>query len=82
VQNCGINSSPWAVDCGRVSGPWVHRGPHSGQRPERTGARNSGHSGARRLVAEAPEARGWRGDPGGGLTLGGEAARWASGGGE
>jgi hypothetical protein len=42
----------------------------------------SGHSGARRLVAEAPEARGWRGDPGGGLTLGGEAARWASGGGE
>jgi hypothetical protein len=31
---------------------------------------------------EAPEERGQRGDPSGGLTLGGEATRWASGGGE
>jgi hypothetical protein len=59
VQNCGINPdfnfflhrkngglSPRAVDRARVAGPQVHRGPQSGQRPELTGARPSGRSGA------------------------------------
>jgi hypothetical protein len=31
---------------------------------------------------EAREEKGWCGDPSGGLTFGGEAAMWASGGGE
>jgi hypothetical protein len=66
----------------RVAGLWVHRGPHSGPWPELTGARPSGHSRARRLVAEALEARGRRGDPSSWLTLGREAPRWASSGGE
>jgi hypothetical protein len=95
VQNCGINPdfelflqrknggpSPRAVDRAKVAGPRAHRGPHSGWRPELTEARPSGHSGARRFVVEAPEARGWHGNASGGLTLGEEAARWASGGGE
>jgi hypothetical protein len=47
VQNCGINPdfdlflkrksggpSPRVVDHPRVVGPQVHRGPHSGRRPE------------------------------------------------
>jgi hypothetical protein len=70
------------VDRARVAGPRVHRGPHSGRRPELTRARPSGRFGARRLAVEATEARGRHGNPSGGLTLGGEAARWASGGGE
>jgi hypothetical protein len=91
VQNCGINldfdlflrgksggPSPRAVDHARVAGPHVHHGPHSGRRPELTGAQPSGRSGAQQLVVEASEARGQSGDPSDGLTLGGEAARWAS----
>jgi hypothetical protein len=51
VQNCRINPdfdlfllrknggpSPWAADRTRVAGPRVHRGAHSGRRPELTGA--------------------------------------------
>jgi hypothetical protein len=47
VQNCWINLdfdlflrrkngglSPRAVNRARVASPWVHRGPHSGRRPE------------------------------------------------
>jgi hypothetical protein len=95
VQNCRINPdfdlflqrksggpSPHAVDRASVAGPRVHCGPHSGRRPELIRARPSWRSGARRLAAEAPKARGRCGDPSGGLTLGEEAARWASGGGE
>jgi hypothetical protein len=91
VQNYGINldfdlflrgksggPSPRAVDRARVAGPHVHHGPHSGRRPELTGAQPSGRSGAQQLVAEASEARGQRGDPSDGLILGGEAVRWAS----
>jgi hypothetical protein len=72
----------------RVHGLWtaqgwsVHRGPHSGRRPKLTEARPSGRSRARRLAVEALVVRGQHGNPSGGLTLGGEAARWASGGGE
>jgi hypothetical protein len=44
--------------------------------------RKNGRSEARRLAAEAREAKGRCGDPSGGLTLGGEVAWWASGGGE
>jgi hypothetical protein len=65
-----------------VAGPRVHRGPHSGPRPEFTGARPSCRSGARWLTAEAREARGQRGDPSGGLTSGGGVARQASDSGE
>jgi hypothetical protein len=63
-----------------MAGPRVHRGPHSGRRPELTGAQPSDRSGARRLAMEAPEARGRHRNPSSGLTLGREAARWASGG--
>jgi hypothetical protein len=58
VQNCGINlnfdlflkgkssgPSPQAVDCARVAGPRVHRGPHSGRRPELSLAAALGHDG-------------------------------------
>jgi hypothetical protein len=74
--------SPRFVDRARLAGPRVHRGPHSGRRPELIGTRPSGRSGARWLATEEREARGWRGDPNGGLTSGGGAARRASGGGE
>jgi hypothetical protein len=74
--------SPRFVDHARLAGPRVHCGPHSGRRSELTGTRPSGRSGARWLAAEAREARGWRGDPNGGLTSGGGVARRASGGGE
>jgi hypothetical protein len=74
--------SPRSVDHARVAGPRVHRGPHSGQRPEFTGARPSCRSGAWWLAAEVREARGQRGDPSGRLTSGGGAARQARGGGE
>jgi hypothetical protein len=95
VQNCGINPdfdlylqrknggpSPRAVNRARVAGPRVHRGPQSGRRLELTGAQSRGCSGARWLFVEAPKARGRHGNPSGGLTLGREVARWASGGGE
>jgi hypothetical protein len=65
-----------------VAGPRVHRGPHSGRRPELTGAWPSGRSGARRLPAEAWEASGRRGDPSGELTSDGGAVRRTSDGGE
>jgi hypothetical protein len=70
------------VDRARVASPWVHRGPHRGRWLELTGARPSGRSGAQRFAAEALEARGRLGDPSSGLTMAGEAARWASDGGE
>jgi hypothetical protein len=66
----------------RVAGPRVHRGPHSGRRPELTRARPSCRSGARWLATETQEERGWRRDPSGGLTSGGGAARRASSGAE
>jgi hypothetical protein len=60
VQNCGNipdfdlflkkkggGPSPQVVDRARVDGPWVHRGPHSGQQSEITEARPSGRSRAR-----------------------------------
>jgi hypothetical protein len=85
VQNCRINldfdlflqrknggPSPRTVDRARVVGPRVHRGPHSGWRPELTEARPSGRSKARRLAVEALVVRGHHGNPSGGLTLGGE----------
>jgi hypothetical protein len=82
VQNCGINLgfglflqrkndglSPWAVDRARVAGPWVHRGPHSGRRPElglavalgqddlpRRHGRQTGDAGT--LVAGSPQTEG------------------------
>jgi hypothetical protein len=65
-----------------VAGPLVHRGRHSGRRPELTRARPSGRSGARRLAAEAREASGRRGDPSGGLTSDGGAVRRTRDGGE
>jgi hypothetical protein len=82
LQKKSGGPSPRAMDHTWVVGPRVHHGPHNGRRPELSGARPSGHSGARRLAAEAPEARGRGGDPSGWLTLGGEAVRWASGDGE
>jgi hypothetical protein len=74
--------SPGSVDRTRVASTWVHHGPHSGWRPEFTRAQPSCRSGARWLAVEAWEARGRCGDPSGGLTSGGGAVRWASGGGE
>jgi hypothetical protein len=98
VQNCGINPdfdlflkrksggpSPRVVDHPRVVGPQVHRGPHSGRRPELTGARPSSHSGhddlprkhgrqkggAGTLVPGSPWAKGRRG----GLAAVGSKAR-------
>ena len=65
---------------GRSMGPpWTSQWPAAG---ELTGARARDRSGARRLAAEAREARGRRGDPSGGLTLGGGTARRPSDGGE
>jgi hypothetical protein len=58
-----------------VAGPRVHRGPHSGQRPEFTGARPSCHARAWWLAAEAREASGRREDPSGGLTSDGGVMR-------
>jgi hypothetical protein len=66
----------------KVAGPRVHYGPHSGRRPEFTGARPCYHNGAWWLAVEAREARGRHGDPSGRLSSGGGAARQASGGGE
>jgi hypothetical protein len=66
----------------RVASPRFHHGPHSGQRPELTGARPSGRSRAQRLAAEAREASGRHEDPSGGLTLDGGAVRRTSDGGE
>jgi hypothetical protein len=95
VQNCEINLdfdlflkrksgelSPRVVDHARVAGPRVHHGPHSGRRPEFTGAWPSGRSRAWQLAVEAWEAKGQYGDPSGGLTLGREAASLASSSGE
>jgi hypothetical protein len=65
-----------------VASPRLHCGPHSGRRPELTGAQPSGRSGARRLAVEAQEASGRRGDPSGGLTSNGGAVRRTSDGGE
>jgi hypothetical protein len=65
-----------------VAGPRVHRGPHSGRRPEFTGARPSCRSRSRWLATEAWEARGRRGDPSGGLTSDRGAVRRTSDGGE
>jgi hypothetical protein len=62
--------SPRSVDHVRVASSRVHHGPHSGRWPEVTGARPSGRSGARRLAAEAREARRRHGDPSGRLTSG------------
>jgi hypothetical protein len=65
----------------RVHGLWTVQGwPVHGSTVDLTVA--SGRSGARWLAVEALEARGRHGNPSGGLTLGREAARWASGGGE
>jgi hypothetical protein len=74
--------SPRSVDHVRVAGPRVHHGPHSGRRSELTEARPSGRSRARRLAAEAREARGRSGDPSGELTSGGGVAEQANDGGE
>ncbi len=63
-------------------GSRVHGGPADGARPELTGARPSGRSGAPRLAAEAREASGRHGDPSGGLTSDGGAVRRTSDGGE
>jgi hypothetical protein len=79
-KNGGLSQR--SIDHARVAGPWVHRGPHSGRRPEFTEARPSGRFGARWLAVEARKARGRRGDPSGGLTSGGGAVRRDSGGGE
>jgi hypothetical protein len=65
-----------------VAGPRVHCGPHSGQRPEFTGARPSCRSGAQWLAVEAREPRGRCRDPSGGLTSGGLLVRWARSGGK
>jgi hypothetical protein len=80
MKNGGPSSR--SVDHARVAVPLVHRGPHSGRRPEFTGAQPSGRSGARWLATETQEGRGWRRDPSGGITSGGGAVRRASGGGE
>jgi hypothetical protein len=66
-----------------VAGPWVHRGPHNGRRPESSpelalGAA-PGHGGLRRRHGRQ---EGRRGDPSGGLTLGGGTTRRPSDGGE
>ena len=70
------------MDRAGVAGPWVHSGPQAATAEKLTGARARGRSGARRLAAEAREARGRRGDPSGGLTFGGGTAKRASDGGE
>ena len=63
-------------------GSRVHGGPADGARPELTGARPSGRSGAPRLAAEAREASGRHGDPSGGLTSDGGAVTRTSDAGE
>jgi hypothetical protein len=74
--------SPRSVDRARVAGPRVHRGPHSGWRPEFTGAQPSYRSTAWWLAIEAREASRRRGDPRGWLTSDGGAVRRTSDGGE